>query len=601
MPGGRNDPCPCGSGRKYKRCCWSKDESARRLRLVPGTGGRRKDGGGGPPATPPTDVDWEVDLVPVPVTLDDDPDARPAALLIVADGLVIHHDILAHPPAEPQAVAELLAEAVRDTAKQTNRLPRRVLVGHPAVAEALSHRAAPGGAPIECDPLPQLDDAANALIAHLSGAPDGRPSRASLPQTWRAWGLEHEVIGDVFSAAATYYRAKPWRYLENVDLFAVECPSGTMWVACVLGAAGEEFGIALYEDPLDFERLISSTPPNDGFRSLQGTVLSLSFDRRNDLPPRMRKEILAAGWELAAPDAYPLLMAFNTPGGGVTEAQARDLAATLRAMAEFTGRFGAELRSGIAPAEWHDPSSGVTLARVRAAERSVLWQLPDTLAQALPAGSGALAEAALEVHDPEHLRSRHEPLLEAFERALTSAGLSAVTVGRHAGNAALLVDYLTDYEGIPLHAMTEYDLREFLYDWCVRKVIAPKADMRAIPISLKRFFAFVAERERVSFPWAQGILADRQAFEARLETFPGGFFWEKEVRDWMSELTLDLAARQMLPDDAMANGGEWGETMGSVEWELHRELRRRWLLWRDEVIASGLAEPVDVRKELVQR
>ena len=21
---GRNDPCPCGSGRKYKRCCWGK-------------------------------------------------------------------------------------------------------------------------------------------------------------------------------------------------------------------------------------------------------------------------------------------------------------------------------------------------------------------------------------------------------------------------------------------------------------------------------------------------------------------------------------------------------------------------------------------------
>ncbi len=25
---GRNDPCPCGSGKKYKRCCQEKDESA---------------------------------------------------------------------------------------------------------------------------------------------------------------------------------------------------------------------------------------------------------------------------------------------------------------------------------------------------------------------------------------------------------------------------------------------------------------------------------------------------------------------------------------------------------------------------------------------
>ena len=25
---GRNQPCPCGSGKKYKRCCWEKDQSA---------------------------------------------------------------------------------------------------------------------------------------------------------------------------------------------------------------------------------------------------------------------------------------------------------------------------------------------------------------------------------------------------------------------------------------------------------------------------------------------------------------------------------------------------------------------------------------------
>jgi uncharacterized protein YecA (UPF0149 family) len=27
---GRNDPCPCGSGRKYKHCCLDKDEAALR-------------------------------------------------------------------------------------------------------------------------------------------------------------------------------------------------------------------------------------------------------------------------------------------------------------------------------------------------------------------------------------------------------------------------------------------------------------------------------------------------------------------------------------------------------------------------------------------
>jgi len=27
---GRNDPCPCGSGRKYKQCCLEKDEAETR-------------------------------------------------------------------------------------------------------------------------------------------------------------------------------------------------------------------------------------------------------------------------------------------------------------------------------------------------------------------------------------------------------------------------------------------------------------------------------------------------------------------------------------------------------------------------------------------
>ena len=27
---GRNDPCPCGSGKKYKNCCMKKDQEAER-------------------------------------------------------------------------------------------------------------------------------------------------------------------------------------------------------------------------------------------------------------------------------------------------------------------------------------------------------------------------------------------------------------------------------------------------------------------------------------------------------------------------------------------------------------------------------------------
>jgi len=31
---GRNDPCPCGSGRKYKQCCDKRQESFSRFGLI---------------------------------------------------------------------------------------------------------------------------------------------------------------------------------------------------------------------------------------------------------------------------------------------------------------------------------------------------------------------------------------------------------------------------------------------------------------------------------------------------------------------------------------------------------------------------------------
>jgi hypothetical protein len=33
-PTGRNEPCPCGSGKKYKQCCLAKDEQKAREALA---------------------------------------------------------------------------------------------------------------------------------------------------------------------------------------------------------------------------------------------------------------------------------------------------------------------------------------------------------------------------------------------------------------------------------------------------------------------------------------------------------------------------------------------------------------------------------------
>ncbi len=46
---GRNEPCPCGSGKKYKHCCIAKDEEAARV-------AREREASAAPPAAPAEDA-----------------------------------------------------------------------------------------------------------------------------------------------------------------------------------------------------------------------------------------------------------------------------------------------------------------------------------------------------------------------------------------------------------------------------------------------------------------------------------------------------------------------------------------------------------------
>ena len=76
MPTGRNEPCPCGSGRKFKNCC--------------GKGGGTPREEPGPDLSLPSHVRefareagvWEADLVPVPATIAGKERERTVAALI---------------------------------------------------------------------------------------------------------------------------------------------------------------------------------------------------------------------------------------------------------------------------------------------------------------------------------------------------------------------------------------------------------------------------------------------------------------------------------------------------------------------------------------
>ncbi len=291
--------------------------------------------------TPPNiALTWEADLSPLPIAIDDDAAARPALLLVVADGFILTGDLVGHPSAAPEDVAGLLAGAIHAAAVSTGRSPDVVHVRHPAVAERLGALLAGSGSKVASVPaLPHLDEALAGFRSMVLGQADGAgPSpRAASPETWAGWALPNEQIARVFSAAARYFRAAPWSNITNEDILRTTVRGGGTWSGSVMGMAGQEFGLALYERDEDLLALLASDPdyPEQVMAEISGSVISLSYNARNELPPPMRREIRDARWEVAGPRAYPSMMTINTPGGGVTTRQIDDLIALLDAIASF--------------------------------------------------------------------------------------------------------------------------------------------------------------------------------------------------------------------------------------------------------------------------
>jgi hypothetical protein len=61
MKTGRNDPCPCGSGQKHKKCCAAKDAEARSLAVAEAAAAAQATAGEAPP--PLADLHTWVPLV----------------------------------------------------------------------------------------------------------------------------------------------------------------------------------------------------------------------------------------------------------------------------------------------------------------------------------------------------------------------------------------------------------------------------------------------------------------------------------------------------------------------------------------------------------
>jgi hypothetical protein len=329
------------------------------------------------PATPKRRRDvWQAGLVPIDLEIDDTPDARPALRLLMCDGRIVHGDIVAHPPDDARGVAAQIAAGLQAATDATERRPGTIEVLGADVAIALdailkaSHPAGDAPAVRAVDRMPEMDDAIAAFTDRLASLPrDEVLGRVTHPETWAGWNVPREQIGRLFAAAARYHRGAPWKLLYSDDILRLTMPGGSAWSAVVLGNAGDVCGLVLYADHGDLMAGLSAESPAEAIASMEDVVLSLRFGPKDDLSPRARKEILWSRWEVAGTAAYPDLMTFNTPDGGVTERQMDDLITALDVVERFAATHAARLEATFdVPTilTWTDEESGVEVGLARA-------------------------------------------------------------------------------------------------------------------------------------------------------------------------------------------------------------------------------------------
>ena len=303
----------------------------------------------------------------------------------------------------------------------------------------------------------------------------------------------------------------------------------------MLGAADVQMGRGVHHNRADLDRMME-TGDADGaaaaFEGIRSVIISLVFNRRDEVSRRMREEIRREGWEIAGPDAYPTLTVLNTPGGGIQRAHFEDLIAAVESVPRFVHAHRDEFDdAGMSEPSlaWTDPETGVSCSVALEGTLDPVFAPIESREPADPEGPGATPLASLDGDDASRSVRSTMVRFRAWLRKQRVRGkpLSPDAAKRCAADVQLLVDLIAYASLKPVTAINEYDPRTFLYDRYPRKVAASKTLARAMLGHVRRFFDFLAERERVRCPWATAILADADGFFDRWSTFPGGFFWDE--------------------------------------------------------------------------
>lgn len=592
----RNDPCPCGSGKKYKACCRDRDRvTDRTLRLAGGAAPRHGEEPWSPAAR--AAESWEADVVPVHMLFREAPDAHPALAIVGAAGFIVYGDVLSDRPIGAAARARAVADAVLAAGRQLGVLPPRLHVRDEALAELLATELAPRGIAVSAAEIMELNEAIAGSLEHMSDSPGA--AYVTTPATWAETEASPDEIAAFHHAAAAFHRARPWDEVGDHAPLELHFDDGRVFLAAVMGGGGIDYGLALYSNPDDLIAMYDGDGEADAYehlRGMQGWSMSASFERRARLSRAMQREVAAAGWEVAAANAYPMILGVRIPGQRLTAEHVRIVTRAVTAVLREV--CGPEAVAGLP-----DPA-----VQVVGGEDELPWA---PLEEAHPIGAegpGADPAAALSLIWDDADFAVYERILDAedarvdrFSAYLAEKPLSKAARRRFTRNAQVWSEYAAG-AARSAGAVTEYDLRNYLYDWFPRKAQVPKEVERALAESLRVFFAWLASEEGVVYPWAAGVLDEVEQVNLERGAPPEGWFWEPEVREWRGELWKDLDHRVMLHDTEIPGTVDgWPAAMNEKVGKLSEELQRRWLIWYDEEVRGGTTSPPALWDALVQR
>jgi hypothetical protein len=592
MKASRNDPCPCGSGKKYKACCMRADQDAGLTVLVLGPQAAARvertaaDAARGAPA-------WQADVAPL-MGLFPETQAPGAVAVVTAAGFVLHVEVISTRPVGAEERARVVLNAVMSAARKAGELPERLHVRDAVLADALGPELqARGVTPVRA-PLSELDEALDEALNHL--AEDAAQGAAYQPWTWGETEASPVQLAEFHAATAAYHRAQPWKRLSDTDALLLTYPGeDDPWAASVMGWGGIHYGLALYSDPSDLDAMMR----NDGddragkfVAVMQGITLSLSYDSARELSRPMRREVALAGWELAGPSAYPTLLALNVPGRRLTPDLVRRTALAASAIAAFT-------RLDAPAVPWTDPASGVEVDYMFCDDDDddddgLPWPRLEVSHLVGPAGPRADLQAAMDA-DNKALALRETRRYAGFSSWLQGQKPSQAARDRLMRTAAMWTRFLAGY-GVPAESVTEYDVRLFLYQYIGRFENPSKPVGRHLTRSLARIFDFHAEHEGIEYPWAGFVLDELD------ELLAGADDPREVLREVGPHLAVDLLVRGLRPAAEVAGTvSGWSVVADNETGELREELQRRWLMWHDEVVRTGITDPGEVRDVLLGR